>query len=67
VTSVAVHDRKIVFGSSDKTIRVWDMATMKTICNPLRGHTNDVVSVAVNNEKIVSAESYDNTIKVWTW
>jgi WD40 repeat protein len=37
VTSVAVCDGKIVSGSEDKTIRVWDMSTGKQIDTPWKG------------------------------
>jgi WD40 repeat protein len=46
VMSVAVHDGKIVSGSWDNTIRVWDMATMKQISDTLQDHSNDTQSVA---------------------
>src|SRR5271170_1484831 len=45
VNAVAVSpDGKcIVSGSSDETIRIWDAETGKTVCAPLKGHT-DVIS-----------------------
>lgn len=61
--SVAVNNGKIVSGSHNKTIRVWNMETMKQIRNPLQSHTGFVRSVAVYNNKIISG-SLDNTIWV---
>jgi len=37
---------KIVSGSSDKTIRVWDADTLQDIGEPIVGHTDFVMSVA---------------------
>ena len=57
---------KIVSGSSDKTIRVWDASTGVEMLPPLRGHDSWVESVAFSPDgsKIVSG-SRDNTIRVW--
>ena len=67
VTSVAFnHDgTKIVSGSEDKTIRVWNVDTGECILT-LKGHTDYVKSVAFNHDgtKIVSG-SDDKTIRVW--
>ena len=60
------HDgTKIVSGSYDKTIRVWNVDTGECILT-LKGHTWSVYSVVFNHDgtKIVSG-SYDNTIRVW--
>ncbi len=58
-----MKDDKIVSGSFDKTVRVWDMEG-----NPLalfRGHEDTVSSVCVTrNGKIVSG-SYDATVRIW--
>ena len=57
-----MHD-KIVSGSDDNTIKVWDE---NGVCvSTLVGHTNWVTSVCVMGDKIVSG-SEDNTIKVWS-
>ena len=60
------HDgTKIVSGSSDNTIRVWNVDTGECILT-LKGHTNRVLSVGFNHDgtKIVSG-SDDETIRVW--
>ena len=61
------HDgSKIVSGSYNKTIRVWDANTGVEMLPPLRGHNDYVRSVAFSHDgsKIVSG-SEDETIRVW--
>jgi WD40 repeat protein len=57
---------KIVSGSGDKTIRVWDVKIGVEMLPPLRGHEGRICSVAFSPDgsKIVSG-SDDNTIRVW--
>ncbi len=60
------HDgTKIVSGSFDNTIRVWNVDTGECILT-LKGHTSYVLSVGFNHDgtKIVSG-SVDETIHVW--
>jgi WD40 repeat protein len=58
--------RRIVSGSHDNTLRIWDAATGKPIGAPLQGHTNSVVSVAFSTDgrRIVSG-SDDNSLRLW--
>ena len=58
--------RKIVAGSADKTIRMWDAVSGNSIGEPLRGHNKQVTSVAFSPDgtRIVSG-SADNTIQLW--
>jgi WD40 repeat protein/energy-coupling factor transporter ATP-binding protein EcfA2 len=67
ITSVSWnHDSsKIVSGSGDQTIRIWDTQT-GTLLHTLEGHSRMVSSVSWNadSSKIVSG-SYDQTIKIW--
>ncbi|RDB30116.1 Vegetative incompatibility protein HET-E-1 [Hypsizygus marmoreus] len=58
--------RKIVSGSRDNTIRIWDAATGKELLLPLDGHTDWVNSVAYspNSKKLVSG-SKDGTVRIW--
>jgi len=57
--------RRIVSGSSDKTVRVWDTESGQELCC-LRGHSNSVNSVAYSPDgrRIVSG-SGDKTVRVW--
>jgi WD40 repeat protein len=68
VTSVAFSPdgSRIVSGSDDKTIRLWDATTGEQIGDPLVGHTDWVRSVAFSPDgsRIVSG-SDDKTIRLW--
>jgi WD40 repeat protein len=58
--------RRIVSGSRDNTLRLWDAASGKPIGPPLQGHTDWVISVAFSPDgrRIVSG-SQDNTLRLW--
>jgi WD40 repeat protein len=69
VYSVAVtpDGTKIVSGSDDYTIKIWDLASAGgRLLNTLKGHTSTLTSIAITPDgtKIVSG-SDDKTIKVW--
>jgi WD40 repeat protein len=57
---------RIVSGSSDSTVRVWDAATGLPLGKPFRGHTESVwsVSFSPDGSRIVSG-SWDSTVRVW--
>ena len=57
---------KIVSGSADKTIRIWDASTGVEMLPPLQGHNRSIYSIAFSPDgsKIVSG-SGDKTIRVW--
>ena len=58
--------RPLASGSSDKNIKLWDVASGKNTAT-LKGHTDaGVFSVAFSpdGKRIVSG-SWDNTVKVW--
>jgi len=57
---------RIVSGSSDKTIRLWDAETGDPIGKPLEGHSSSVNSVGFSPDgsRIVSG-SFDKTIRLW--
>jgi len=67
VWSVAISPdgQTLVSGSSDKTIKVWDLSTGKLV-RTLTGHTGIVWSVAISpdGQTLVSG-SLDKTIKMW--
>ncbi|KAG9044890.1 hypothetical protein FS842_001360 [Serendipita sp. 407] len=56
---------KLVSGSSDNTIRIWNLQTRSHMIT-LEGHTHTVLSVAfsLDNQKVVSG-SHDKTVRVW--
>ena|SRR6185437_11054871 len=62
VISVAItsDNTKIVSGSRENTIKIWDMNTGKLL-NTLQGHF--AVAITSDNTKIVSGTS--DTIKIW--
>lgn len=62
-TSVASEGPTIVSGTSDDTIRVWDLRSAEGK-KTLRGHTDQVDAVAFDGATVVSG-SHDETIKVW--
>ncbi|KAE9390362.1 WD40 repeat-like protein [Gymnopus androsaceus JB14] len=68
VNSVAfsVDGTKIVSGSDDKTVRIWDATMGAQIGDALDGHDDRVTSVAFSLDglRIVSG-SADNTIRIW--
>ena len=57
---------RIVSGSDDKTVRLWDAATGQPVGDPLTGHTDTVYSVAFSPDgtRIVSG-SDDKTVRLW--
>ena len=57
---------RIVSGSCDKTVRLWDADTGQPIGAPLTGHTDRVNSVAFSPDghRIVSG-SADKTVRLW--
>ncbi|KAJ2936532.1 hypothetical protein H1R20_g558, partial [Candolleomyces eurysporus] len=58
--------KRVVSGSSDTTIRIWDMETGAQVGEPLEGHTGDInlVVISPDGKRIVSG-SDDGTIRIW--
>jgi WD40 repeat protein len=67
VTAVALTSdgHRVVSGSSDNTLRLWDLASGQTL-RTLQGHTAGVNAVVLtaDGRRLVSA-SWDNTLRVW--
>ena len=67
VSSLALNsdNTKLVSGSWDKTIRLWDIASSKSDLL-FKGHTKDVLSVAFSHdERLIFSGAMDNTLKYW--
>jgi len=62
---LSVDGQRIVSGSADNTVKIWDVATGSCVTT-LQGHSNPVTSVclSVDGQRIVSG-SYDKTVKIW--
>ena len=57
---------RIVSGSDDNTVRLWDAATGQPIGQPLTGHTDAVYSVAFSPDGTrIASGSRDNTVRLW--
>lgn len=58
----------IVSGSSDMTIRIWDLATSEPIGDPIVGHTGEVTALAVadsDDRPVIISGGTDTTIRIW--
>lgn len=56
----------VVTGSADKTVQLWDVATGKPLCEPLRGHTGAVKSISFSPDgTLIVSGSHDKTLRMW--
>ena len=63
--SISNDEKLIAGGSTDKTIKIWDLET-KNIQKTLKGHSDWVNSVYFSpDRKMILSGSYDKTIKLW--
>ena len=64
--SITPDGKVAVSGSSDYTLRVWDLESGQCLGTPLEGHTDSIkcVSITPDGKRAVSG-SYDNSLKVW--
>lgn len=67
ITALAVtsDNKKIISGSNDKTLRVWELETREHLFI-LNGHQDRIVSFALTpNSKLLISSSFDKIINVW--
>ena len=67
VSSLALNSdcTKLISGSWDKTIRLWDIASCKSDLL-FKGHTKDVLSVGFSHdERLIFSGGMDNSLKYW--
>lgn len=63
ILSTVIYNNYLITGSSDKTIKIWDLDSFKLI-NTLIAHTGGVYSLVLQNNKLISS-STDKTIRIW--
>ncbi|KAJ2809243.1 hypothetical protein H4R20_000238 [Coemansia guatemalensis] len=65
VYCVQYDHEKIVTGSRDRTIKIWDAETMQCL-RTMTGHTASVLCLKYNDSALVTGSS-DATVIVWDW
>ena len=59
------NGRKLVSGSSDRTVRIWDVRKGKQV-KKLEGHGDYVMSVDITKDnKFIASASWDGSINIW--
>ncbi len=68
INAVAItpDDMRCISASDDRSLRIWDMLTGESVCEPLVGHENGVTAIAVTTDgkRCISA-SNDKTLRIW--
>ncbi len=60
----ALGSRRVVSGSRDQTVRIWDLRTGVNLLT-LEGHTRTVTAVTATSPRRVVSASLDKTVRVW--
>jgi WD40 repeat protein len=63
IKSIVIFDGGFVSGSSDGTIKIWDLKTL-TCTATLEGHDDDVTSLAISDGRLISG-FFSKMIKIW--
>jgi len=64
VYCIQYDDHKIISGSRDNTIKIWDRKTLEQPQRVLTGHTGSVLCLQYDENVIISGSS-DSTVRVW--
>lgn len=62
---IETSDCKVVSGSSDNTIRIWEPNLDYSCKNILRSHTGEIKGICEISHKMIASTSLDNTIRIW--
>ncbi|KAG0698960.1 hypothetical protein DFH29DRAFT_1081516 [Suillus ampliporus] len=58
--------RRVVTGSNDETLRIWDVEKGELVGGPFKGHKGSVLSVAVSpDDRRIASGGKDRTIIIW--
>jgi F-box and WD-40 domain protein 1/11 len=68
IYTIQYSGKYLVSGSRDKTLRIWDLDTLRLVRKPLEAHTGSVLCLqfdASPNEDIIVSGSSDSTVIIW--